>query len=192
MSGFTQTTNELLYAFYGAATTSVPSTSAVSTTIATPEIVVPAGFMSVTGKRSSSLLLEMGGYLTATATVPTWSFGVGYTSYSIPPSFTATPVCTPTAAVAPTAGSGSWNLHLKMGLRTLGFGNASTIWASGIVTSNLFAAAPRVFNPAGTGGTTVTNWQSDTEYYLWPYLTLSAATAANTVTTQYVKLYGEN
>jgi hypothetical protein len=193
MSGFTMTQNELLHAFYGVATTSVVSASAVTTTAGTPEIVVPAGFMSALGKRSSSLVLDIGGYLTATATVPTWSFGVAFTAFATPPAFSAAaPLCTPTLAVAPTAGSGSWNLHLKIGLRTLGTGNASTVWASGSVTSNLFAAAPLLFNPAGSGGTTVTNWQSDQEYYLWPYLTLGAATAGNTVTTQYAKLYGEN
>lgn len=192
MSGYTMTQAELLYAFYGVATTSVPTAGVATVTAAMPECGVPGGYMVALGKRSSSLVLDLGGYLTATATVPTWSFGLAWTNAS-PPVFGGTQLLvTPTAAVAPTAGSGSWNMHVKLGLRTLGVGAASTIWASGSVTSNLFAAAPLVFNPGGSGGTSMTTWQDDLEYYLWPYLTLSAATAGNTVTTQYMKLYGEN
>lgn len=194
MSGYTGTQTELLHAFYGAATTSVPTAStAVTITAAQPEIVVPAGFMSALGKRSASLELDIGGYLTTTAT-PTWSFGVAFTAFASPPVFSAgAPLVTPTTAAVPTTGSGSWGLHLIIGLRTLGVGNASTVWASGTVTSNLFASTPLVFNPGGSGGTTVTNWQNDQEYYLWPYLTLGSGTVtSNTVTTQYAKLYGEN
>jgi hypothetical protein len=190
MSGYTMTQTELLYASYVVATTSVPTAAAVTITAGMPTINVPAGFMSGGGKRTPSLRLRMEGYLTATATVPTWSFGL---SAGTTTSFSATgPLATPTAAVAPTAGSGSFTLDADIGLRTLGVGAASTIWCSGVVTSNLFAAAPLKFNPGGSGGTSYTTWQDDVEYFLWPYLTLSAATALNTVTVQYAKLYGEN
>ena len=194
MSGYTQTTNELLHAFYGAATASVPTaTTAVTITAGMPEIIVPAGFMSVLGKRSSSLKLELGGYMASSATPPTWSFGLAVSTGS-PPVFSATTtLASPTLTVAPTAsGSGSWFFTCNIGLRTLGVGNTSTVWCNGAVTSNLFAAAPLLLNPSGGGGTAMTAWQSDLEYYLWPYLTLSAATAGNTVTTQFAKLYGEN
>lgn len=194
MSFYSGTQMELLHSFYGAATTSVPSASAVTITAATPEIVVPANFMAAVGKRSSSLRLEFGGYLTATATVPTWAFGLAYTAFATPPAFSAgTPLATLSNTITPTAATGSFSAVCHIGLRTLGLGNASTIWASGSV-----AASPAVttsiwwLNPLGAGGTTVTTWQSDQEYYLWPYLTLGAGTAGNTVTVQYVKLYGEN
>jgi hypothetical protein len=193
MSGFTMTQVELLHAFYGAATTSVPTaTTPVTITAGMPEIAVPAGYMQTLGKRSSSLELDVGGYMTATATVPTWSFGVAVTTGGTPTFGSTNVLATATTAVAPTAGSGSWALHMFIGLRTLGTGAASTVWASGVVTSNLFAATPLMLNPGGSGGTSFTTWQSDLEYYIWPYLTLSAATASNTVTTQYAKLYGEN
>ena len=68
------------------------------------------------------------------------------------------------------------------------------MWCSGDVQCSpaLSTTSSWWLNPLGTGGTTMTVWQSDQEYYLWPYLTLGAATASNTVTVQYVKLYGEN
>jgi len=183
----------LLYAFYGAATTSVPTGAAVTITAAMPEVSVPGGYMVTLGKRSSSLKLEIGGYITGTVTTPTWSFGLAYTTVSPPAFSAATPLCTPSTAVAVgSSASGSWDATFRIGLRALAPGAASTIWCSGIVASNLFAAAPLTMNPGGSGGTTMTAWQDDLEYYLWPYLTLSAATAGNTVTTQYMKLYGEN
>lgn len=194
MSGYTFTQAELLHAFYGAATTSVPTASAVTITAGQPEIIVPAGALSVLGKRSSSLLLEWGGYATATATVPTWSFGLAYTAFATPPAFSAaTPLATISNTLTPSAASGSLRAQFHIGLRTLGTGNASTVWCSGDVQpSPALSSSSWWLNPSGSGGTTVTTWQSDQEYYLWPYLTLGAATAGNTVTVQYVKLWGLN
>lgn len=194
MSGYTQTTNELLHSFYGAATASVPSASAVTITAGTPEIVVPAGFMSALGKRSSSLCLRFGGYMTGTATVPTFAFGLAYTVFATPPVFSAgTPLATLSNTVTPTAASGSWDATFDIGLRSLGLGNTSTVWCSGkVMASPALTTSAWWLNPLGAGGTTDTIWQSDQEYYLWPYLTLGAATAGNTVTVQWVKLYGEN
>jgi hypothetical protein len=194
VSGFTQTTTELLHSFYGAATVSVPSASAVTITAGIPEVVVPASYMSALGKRSSSLCLKFGGYMTATATVPTFAFGLAYTAFATPPAFSAaTPLATLSNTITPTAATGSFEAEMNIGLRSMGLGNASTIWASGHVwASPALTTSVWWLNPLGAGGTTVTTWQTDQEYYLWPYLTLGAATASNTVTLQYIKLYGEN
>jgi hypothetical protein len=191
LSFYTGTQNELLYSFYGAATTSVVSASAVTITAGYPEIAVPANFMSALGKRSSSLKLKLGGFITATATVPTFSFGLAYTPFSTSPAFASTPVlATTTNTVTPSAGSGSFKMEVEIGLRAMGLGQASTVvthgsWDSNLTTTNLQLA------PGGSGNT-VTNWQSDNEYYLWPFILLGAATTGNTVTVQYAKLYGEN
>ena len=185
------TQTEVLHAFYGAATTSVVSASGVTITAGTPEIVVPAGYMCTLGKRSSSLKLKMGGFLTATATVPTFAFGLAYTAFAAPPAFANTPVmATTTNTTTPTAGTGAFKLECEIGLRAMGLGNASTVVTHGAVDSNQFSTNLQ-FAPTGSGNT-VTNWQSDQEYYLWPFILLGAATAGNTVTVQYVKLYGEN
>ena len=194
MSQYFPPGSELLHAFYGAATTSVPTASAVTITAGIPEVIVPASYMTGLGKKSSSLRLEFGGYLTATATVPTWAFGLAFTAFATPPVFSAaTPLATLSNTITPSAATGSFDAIMYIGLRSMGLGNASTIWASGKVS-----ASPAVttsiwwLNPLGAGGTTVTTWQTDQEYYLWPYLTLGAATAGNTVTLQYIKLHGEN
>lgn len=194
MSGITMTQNELLHSVYQAHTTSVPSASAVTITAGQPEIVVPAGYMAALGKRSSSLCLKFGGYMTATAVVPTFAFGLARTAFATPPAFSAaTPLATISNTITPTAATGSFDAIFEIGLRTLGLGNTSTVWCSGRVKpSPALSASEWWLNPLGAGGTTDTAWQSDQEYYLWPYLTLGAATAGNTVTVQYVKLYGEN
>src|SRR5438128_2588552 len=104
------TQTELLHSFYGAATVSVPSASAVTITAGTPEIVVPAGYMSALGKRSSSLKLKLGGYMTATATVPTFAFGIARTAFATPPAFSAgTPLATLSNTVTPSAATGSFD-----------------------------------------------------------------------------------
>lgn len=194
MSQYFPPGTELLHSFYGAATTSVPTASAVAITLGTPEIIVPASYMTGLGKKSSSLCLKFGGYMTATATVPTFAFGLAYTAFATPPAFSAaTPMATLSNTITPTAATGSFHGVYEIGLRSMGLGAASTIWASGhIWASPALTTSVWWLNPLGAGGTTVTTWQTDQEYYLWPYLTLGAATASNTVTVQYVKLFGEN
>ncbi len=132
--------------------------------------------------------------MTATATVPTFAFGLAYTAFATPPAFSAaTPLATLSNTVTPAAATGSWDAVFKIGLRTLGLGNTSTVWCSGkVAASPALTTSVWWLNPLGSGGTTVTTWQSDQEYYLWPYLTLGAATALNTVTLQYATLYLEN
>lgn len=193
MSGYTQTFNELLYANFGPAATTTPTAAAVSMTAAMPEIIVPGGYMAVTGRRSSSLKLKLGGLLTATATIPTFTFGVAYTS-AIPGAFAGTPVLVTSAAITPNAGTNfPWWLDLDIGLRTLTPGAASTVITQGTIYSPLGFPSPTEFALPTTGTVTgVTNWEADLQYFLWPYVTLSAATAGNTVTVQWAKLYGEN
>jgi len=82
-------------------------------------------------------------------------------------------------------------MEAEIGLRTLGASGAnSTLVTHGEVSSPGFAANAQLA-PAGSGNTFAT-YDKALSYWLWPYLTLSAATALNTVTAQYGKLYGEN
>ena len=194
MSQYFPPGTELLHSFYGAATTSVPAAAAATITAGIPEVIVPASYMTGLGKKSSSLCLKFGGYMTATATVPTFAFGLAYTAFATPPAFSASTIlATLSNTITPTAATGSFEAEMNLGLRSMGLGNASTIWASGRVwASPALTTSVWWLNPLGAGGTTVTTWQTDQEYYLWPYLTLGAATASNTVTVQYIKLYGEN
>lgn len=192
MSGYTGTIFEELYSFYGAATTTTPSASAVSITQGYPPIVLPGGYMTKLGAQSSSLRLRFGGQMTVTATVPTWLFGVAYTSLT-PPAFAATTPLGVTAAITPTAGTGGYFLaEIDIGLRAIALGAASTVVTAGKVEGSLFPSPFFQTVPATNVAPTVTAWETDLQYFLWPYLTLGAATAGNTVSLHWCKLYGEN
>lgn len=189
MSGYRPVGAELLFATYQPATVSVPSASAVTITAGWPAIVIPGGyFANDRGDWCSSLRLRLGGFITATAVVPTFSWGIAYTTTS---TFSAsTPLATVSNTVTPTAGSGSWKMEIDIGLRTLVIGAASTIVTHGEISSNLFTGNVQLA-PGGSGNT-VANIDKQLPYYLWPYILLGAATAGNTVTLQYGKMMGEN
>jgi hypothetical protein len=69
--------------------------------------------------------------------------------------------------------------------------------ATSVIVSGGTVLAPSTIStgwsfPATGVAPTFSTWEMDLSYFLWPYLTLGAATAGNTVTTHYCKLYGEN
>lgn len=192
MSGYTGIPFEELYSCYQAATTTTPSASAVSVTAGYPPIVVPGGYMTGLGAKSSSLRLEFGGQMTATATVPTWLFGVAFTSVT-PPAFSAAAPLGVTVAFTPAAGTGAYfDAVVKIGLRTLALGAASTVVTAGRVTGDRLPSPFYTSLPATNTAPTIATWENDLQYFLWPYLTLGAATAGNTVSLHYCALYGEN
>lgn len=194
MSGYTQTNTELIYSYYGAATVSTPTVSPGSSmTLTYPACVIPGSYFTKGGSQSSSLKLKMGGLMTATATIPTWQFFLYLTTTN---AFGSTLTLQSTGTFTPVAGTNApWIMDIDIGLRTLGLGGASTVVTMGMAAGSLLPVA--VFGeesmPA-TGGTPglLTALASDTQYYLWPALSLGSATAGNTVTTQFMKVYGEN
>jgi len=200
MSGFTGLMFEELYSFRGAATTTTPSTSATSITAAYPAIEIPASYFVKQGKATSSCRLMMRGQMTTTATIPTWKFGLGITQ-ALPAAFgntitMETPARTPGAAQTGTWWHADWDILLD----TLASGAASKLFYAGTITSE--ALLPSAFSTstsgewsfpaANTSAVTAASVDVDQPIFLWPYVTLGAATAGNTVTTQMCKLYGEN
>lgn len=186
--------SECLYAYYGAGTNSTPTTTPGSSmVVGYPAIPVPAGFMKATGPWSSSLKLQLSGFLTATATIPTFAFSL-YSTSATPPAWAATNLLT-TASTANTPSSAAtfpFYMEWNLGLRTAGAGGAnSTIAASGFIESPGLAAPYQLFMPPAGSGNTFATWEPNTQYFLWPTILLSAATAGNYVTTQWCKLYGE-
>jgi hypothetical protein len=200
MSGYTQTTNELLYSSYQAATPSVPTTGAVTITAGMPVIKIPANYFTNVGEHSSSLRMEIGGLCTATATVPTWQFGLYAAVLASPPVFATTLALGVTGTFTPTAETNYWwTGTLHVGIRTLAPGQASTIVAAGDFQSDMFSTStfgittqslvsmpgPGAYSPLAT-------YDTSQIYSLWPALVLGAGTAGNTVTVEFCKLYGEN
>jgi hypothetical protein len=202
MSGYTMTQGELLYAYFGAATVTTPTTSPGSSMILTyPAIKIPAGYFTSTGERSSSLKLEMAGTATVTATIPTWQFFLYTAQLASPPVFATTSTLGSTAVFTPgqAATTVAWECVINIGLRTLALGAGSTLVTFGRFISNAFvtaaynvAATNTVLMPGPAGTSTFATYDTSQSYTLWPALSLGAATAGNTVITNYAKLYGEN
>ncbi|HEY2638453.1 MAG TPA: hypothetical protein VGI66_01030 [Streptosporangiaceae bacterium] len=196
MSGYRPVGTELLYASHQAGTVSVPTTTPGSSmTLGLPPVPVPAQDMSNTGSWSSSLRLVMRGILIATATVPTFQFSL-YRTTAQPAAFATTTLVGQTAVLAaPTATTGSWcRLEFEIGLRTLALGAASTVTCLGRVDCSALASPFYADIPPGAATYTVsdTSWPADQQVYLWPTLSLGAATAGNTFTCHQMKLYGES
>ena len=204
MSGYTQTTDELLFANYTAATVSVPTVSPGATITATyPPIEIPANYFKNAGSSiASSLRFEIGGLATVTATIPTWQFflyaAIATTSA---PAFatTLTLGSTPTFTPGQAATNFPWDAVVNLGLRAISPGAASTVIAQGWFESYAFApaaysvtAGPKVFMPATGAYSPFATYDTTQAYLLWPALSLGAATAGNTVIVEYAKLYGEN
>jgi hypothetical protein len=201
---FSGTQTELLYAYFGAGTASVPTVSPGSSVInGYPAIPIPGGALSRVGTNSSSLVFDCGGLVIATATVPTWQIFFYLTSVT-PAAWGSTVTLGSTATFTPTATTGAWfTMRINIGLRTMGTVAAggtsatSTVVCIGEMRSTLTAHSTQTVDtipvsPATTYTPTLTAWEPDLQYFLWPSLSLGAATAGNTITMEYAKLYGEN
>jgi hypothetical protein len=137
----------------------------------------------------------MAGQLTATATVPTWLFGVAFSSAQPPvfPSVTATNTLAAMAAATPSVGTGVWVFFdIDIVLSAMAPGAASTVDTVGMVESSTLPSPFALPIPANNVTSSNANWETDLQYFLWPYVTLGAATAGNTFQMRFVKLYGEN
>jgi hypothetical protein len=187
--------SELLWSYGQAASASVPTAGAVTACNGWPAITIPPGYFQRLGDQTSAAKLVIQALLIATATVPTFSFGLAVTQTS-PAAFAATPTMhTVSSTITPTAGSNyqTW-LEWDILLRTLGAPGAnSTLVTSGRIRCPSGFGTPfeLTFPPTGTGNTMAT-YDPQQVGYLWPYITLGAATAGNTITPQWGKLYGEN
>lgn len=198
MSGFKPVGTEVLFANFGAATVSSVSASAVTITAGYPAIEIPPGYFDKGGASpwSSSLKFKMGGLLIATATVPTFKISLfAAIQTTSAPAFATTITVVDTGTFTPTVTTGaSFDLDIEIGLRTPALGQASTLVGWGKFVCSAANAAGMVPFPANaaTYSPTATTIDITQGYILWPGITLGAATTGNTLTTEYVKLYGEN
>lgn len=196
MSGYTMGQTEVLWAFTQAASASVPTASAVTATNGWPAITIPAGYFQRLGNLSSVCKLEIHGTLTATATVPTFAFGTAVTQAN-PAAFSATNLLHAISSnTTPTAGTAFQYLYVvNIGLRTLSTtpGANSTLVTTGFIECvSGFTTPFKLTLPPTNGANTFTTYDVQQVGYIWPYITLGAATAGNTVTPQWGKLYGED
>jgi hypothetical protein len=198
MSGYTMTQGELLYSVDAAGTVTAIQTAEQPFTVGYPPVVIPGGFFANSSEayRQSSLRLQCGGLLIATATVPTFSIrAVAATSDA----FAATSAFVTSGTFTPVATTGVWfEMNLHIAVRTLPIQTISGVTLATVSAHGWFdvlylsspvryslPAPAATYTPAGTIDTSV-------QQYLYPTLALGAATAGNTLTIEYLKLYGEN
>jgi hypothetical protein len=190
LSFFTGTQNACEYSYAGAATTTTPTAGAVSIIATYPPVIIPGGILGKLGNQSSALRVRAWLQCTATATVPTWLLGVSKTTTNTFSSTGGIATATFTPSVKTAA---QIMMEIEISLRSIGQTNNSTAVVQGQVEGPDFLPSPFSSTiPATNVANTWTDWQVDQQYYLWLYLTLGAATAGNTVTTQMLKVYGEN
>lgn len=186
---------ELLYSYAGAATTTTPTAGAVSLIATYPPIVIPPSYFSKLGANSSSLNFRMGGVIVTTATIPTFLWGLAVTpATTTPAAFSATTSIAATTAIAPTTAQTTgvgFLMDVDIMVRTITQVATSVIVTGGDISSPSTISTGWTFPATGVAATFST-WEMDLSYFLWPYLTLGAATAGNTVSVNYAKLYGEN
>jgi hypothetical protein len=185
---------ETPWCYAQAATASVPTASAVTACNGWPAIPIPAGQFTKLGTQTSKLRLVIQAQLTATATVPTFSFGLAISQVQ-PAAFSAgTLLHAISAAVTPTAGTAyqTW-MEWDILLRAKGAPGAnSTLLTTGRVRClNGFPSPFEVTMPQSYGVNTLATYDPEQVAFLWPYITLSAATAGNTITPQSGMLYAE-
>ncbi len=205
MSGYTMTQGELLYAWDGAGTASVPATTpGASICVGAPAIVVPGGFFSNVGSyRTSSLKLVIKGLYICTATIPTWQIIIGSNTSDTWQS--TSPWVSMTAFTPASANTGAWfRIDLDFACRTLPLNTSTstptlaTVSGHGLFTVYGTATAsettPLTYSMPTASSTYSPSQTIDTtlQQYLFPSLVLGAATAGNTLTAESIKLYGEN
>jgi hypothetical protein len=176
--------SEVLWGYGQAATASVPTASAVTACNGWPAIDIPAGYFQRLGTLTSTAKLVIQATLTATATVPTFAFGLAVTQAN-PAAFSVTNLLHAiSATVTPVAGTAyqTW-LEWDITLRAMGAPGAN---------STLVTTPFKLTMPQSNGVQTFATFDPQQVAYLWPYITLGAATAGNTITPQWGKLYGEN
>jgi hypothetical protein len=212
MSGYQPVGAELLYSYFGAGTVSVPTvTPGSSMTLGYPPITVPGGYMKNSGSWASSLKLVGGGLLITTATVPTFQFSL-WRTMAQPATWAASGsavlVGQTAISTAPGVSTGApFEMEWNIGLRTAGVVSGGSDATSTVVCfGKVWSYAAQLTSAAGppsdfvlpvpavgaTYSPTDTTWPMDQQVYLWPTLSLGAATAGNTATMEWLKLYGEN
>lgn len=194
MSGYTQTTNEVLWSNTQAGTqVTYASGTEVSLMGALVPCVIPSFFFLNNAASGKTLRLRASGLLTCISAVTfTWSvrifastntFSIGGILLGSTPALTAPA----SATLAP------WFLEMDIVMRNVNVGAASVIAAMGEVRSTTGLASPfgGPLPPANTSpqNSTVDN---SLNYFLHISLASSSASASNLANLQMGKLYGEN
>ena len=192
-SFLTGTNVELLYASVGAATTLATFTTEDNLQKTLPHVIIPAGFFLNSLSVGKSLRVRARGRLGSTGT-PTFTYTARLLTST---TWSAGGVGVSSAAI--TVGSGvtlaPWVLELDITCRSVGAGggaNTTLAILGDVRAGTAFAAAGGTYSiPAANTAFTVAIDHAATQYF---YLSAACGTsnAANLITLEMLKVYGEN
>lgn len=192
MSFYTGTQAELLYANANASTNLATFTTEDNLQKTYPPVMIPAGFFFNQQATGKSLVIDADGQL-GTTSAPTFTWSVRlltsttWSAGGILLGSTAALTAGTTQTLAP------WNLRLKVTMRTLSIGGASTVVAMGLVSSPLGLASPFAGTiPANNTSPAVATIDNSTTYYLFISAACGTSNAANLINMQMLRVYGEN
>ncbi len=198
MSGYTQSTGEVLYSFAGASTNLATFTAEDNLLKTYPLCQIPGsifGLAGNTGQRSTTLRVKAGGQIGFTTGSPTFTWSIrALTSATWS---AGAPLLGATAATA--VGSVAvvttpWYLDFDLTLRTAAAAaGTATVVGMGTVTAPAALASPFIATiPSLAVSPAVTTWDVNATYYLFLSAACSASNSLNLINTQYLKVYGEN
>lgn len=197
MSGYTQTSNELLYAYANPSTNLATFTTEDNLQKTYPPVFIPAGFFFNAGATGKSLRIKASGQMGFTTGSPTFTWSIRLLSATTPPAWSAAGVllgATGAAAVGAVAVvTTPWYLDADVTLRTLATGAGSTVVTTGEVRAPAGLASPFAATiPNLAVSPAVATVDNSQAYYLYLSAACSAANSLNLLNTQILKVYGEN
>ena|SRR6185437_12430161 len=193
MTGFTQTTDELLYSFAGTGTQLNTFTTEASLMGAYPACPIPGTTLTNAGMRSSSIKIKAGGRLGG-STPPTFTWFIRLTTAQPPAWLIGGTLLGQTAAVASVSATlAPWYLEADIDLVTVAQGAASTVKTMGEVRAPLGLGSPFAATiPANNTSPTIATIDITQQYFLWLSAACGTSLAANLIQLEYLKVYGEN
>jgi hypothetical protein len=196
VSGYTQTTNEVLYSFAGASTNLATFTTEDNLLKTYPLCQVPGSYFGAgaVGGLSKALRIKAGGQMGYTTGSPTflWSIrAIASTTWSAGGLLLGA-----TAAVAATASAvvtAPWFLDTDVTLRTAAVAaGTATVVTMGEVRAPTALLVPSATIPSLAVSPALATWDINATYYLFLSCACSASNSLNLINTQYMKVYGEN
>jgi hypothetical protein len=197
VSGYTQTTNEVLYSFAGASTNLATFTAEDNLLKTYPLCQIPGSYFGqgMVGGLSKTLKIKAGGQMGFTTGAPTflWSIrAIASTTWSATTVLLGATAALATGAVAVV--TTPWFLEFDLTLRTAAAAaGTATVVGMGEVRAPAALASP--FDgtiPSLAVSPAITTWDINAVYYLFLSCACGTSNSLNLINTQYMKVYGEN
>jgi hypothetical protein len=194
VSGYTQTTNEVLASTAQAGTTATYAAGTEQSLMGSLiPIAIPAFYFLNNQATSKTLKIKASGLITCISAVSwTWSVRI-FTTNTFSAGLGILLGATPALVAPSTATLAPWFLEMDIAMRNVNSGATSVICAQGEVRSTTGLASPfgGPMPPTNTSPQ-ISTYDNSLTYYVHITLASTSASASNLANLQMLKLYGEN